>query len=53
MVTTDSGVQSVAKLDNEKVTGSHPDIQIGSPTVQKKKVPNVISGSKASVDDQV
>ncbi len=46
---TDTDVKSFIKLDSE----SHADALTGSLTVQKKKVPNVISGSKASVEDQV
>jgi hypothetical protein len=52
MADTDS-VKSFIKLDKPSDSESHADVQTGSPAVQKKKVPNVISGSKASVDDQV
>jgi hypothetical protein len=50
---TDTDVKSFIKLDKPSDSESHADALTGNLTVQKKKVPNVISGSKASVEDQV
>jgi hypothetical protein len=61
IATEPESVKSFIKLDEEETdeiemesgSSDESETETGSPKVPKKKVPNVISGSKASVDDQV